>query len=73
MSSTGEISFKSDPDGADILVDGKYSGSTPSTIRIAAGDHSISVEKAHFASWKRTMSVAAGESVNVNASLEKLP
>jgi hypothetical protein len=72
VSSSGEITFKSDPDGADITVDGKFVGSTPTTIRIAPGDHDISVEKAHFAPWKRVMSVAAGGSVNVNATLEKL-
>lgn len=72
LSPAGEITFKSDPDGADITVDGKFVGSTPSTIRVAAGDHAISVEKAHFAAWKRTLSVAGGGSVSVNATLEKL-
>jgi hypothetical protein len=67
------ITFKSTPDGADITVDGKYVGSTPSTIQIGSGDHAITVEKAHFAPWKRDMTVVAGESVNVNATLENMP
>ncbi len=69
--SSSAITFKSDPDGADITIDGKYVGSTPSTIQVASGDHAIVVAKAHFVPWKRDMTVAAGAAVNVNASLEK--
>src|SRR5215472_12673604 len=33
------VEVRSNPDGADITVDGKYMGSTPSTLKLAAGDH----------------------------------
>ena len=64
------VSFGSTPDGADITVDGKYMGSTPSTLQLTPGDHTILIEKATFRPWKRTMTVSAGSS-NVNATLEK--
>lgn len=66
------VVVKSTPDGADIIVDGKYVGSTPSTVRLAPGDHAISVEKAGFRSWQRTMTASSGGIVTVDATLEKL-
>jgi PEGA domain-containing protein len=33
------VVLKSTPDGADVAVDGKYVGSTPSTLKLAPGDH----------------------------------
>jgi hypothetical protein len=68
---SGTVSFRSDPDAADITIDGKFVGTTPSSLQLAAGEHSIAIEKAHFSSWKRTMTIAAGSSVNVGVTLDK--
>jgi hypothetical protein len=65
------VSFKSDPDGADITVDGKYVGSTPSATRLTAGDHEIEIAKPGFKAWKRKMAVTTGGQVTVDAILEK--
>lgn len=65
------VVMKSTPDGADITVDGKYVGSTPSTVRLAAGDHTILIEKSGFKSWQRTMSVSPGGIATIDAALEK--
>lgn len=65
------ISVKSTPDGADITVDGKYVGSTPSTVRLAPGDHTVVIEKSGFKAWHRTMALSAGGNVNIDATLEK--
>jgi hypothetical protein len=64
---------KSTPDGADVMVDGKYMGSTPSTVRLATGDHAISVEKSGFKRWERTVTVNPGGIITVDAILEKNP
>jgi PEGA domain len=64
------IEIKSTPDSADISVDDKYVGSTPSTLRLATGDHRIKLEKAGFKPWEKTLTVTAGASATVNASLE---
>lgn len=61
---------KSTPDGADITVDGKYVGSTPSTVRLTPGDHTISIGKSGFRTWERTITVSPGGSVTINATLE---
>ena len=67
------VVLKSTPAGADLTVDGKYMGSTPSTVRLAAGDHVIVVGKSGFKPWQRTIAVNPGGIVNVDATLEKNP
>lgn len=70
---TSAVSIRSLPDGAEITVDGKYVGSTPSTLQLTSGDHTISIEKSGFKVWQRTISVTAGSSITVEANLEKIP
>jgi PEGA domain len=65
------VAVKSEPDGADITADGKFVGSTPSTLRLAAGDHVIVIEKSGYKAWKRTMTIASGESPTISATLDK--
>ncbi|MBZ5514712.1 MAG: PEGA domain-containing protein [Acidobacteriia bacterium] len=65
--------LKSDPPGADVTVDGKYMGSTPSTVRLAPGDHTVLFEKAGYRAWQRTMTVNPGGIVTIDTALEKLP
>ncbi|HVQ40491.1 MAG TPA: PEGA domain-containing protein [Pyrinomonadaceae bacterium] len=64
---------KSTPDGAEITIDGKYVGSTPSTLTLAAGEHTVKVEKQGFKLWERPMTVSTGGTLTVDATLEKLP
>jgi hypothetical protein len=65
------ITIKSLPDGAEITVDEKYMGSTPSTLRLSSGDHKIRLEKSGFKPWEKTLTVSNGESATVNPSLEQ--
>jgi hypothetical protein len=65
------VVVKSTPDGADVTVDGKFMGSTPSTVRLAPGDHEIVIEKTDFKTWRRTMSVTPGGIVTIDATLSK--
>jgi hypothetical protein len=64
------VEIKSTPDGAEITVDDKYMGSTPSTLRLSAGDHKIKVEKLGFKPWEKTLTVSSGGATTVNATLE---
>jgi hypothetical protein len=70
-SSVSSVDVKSSPDGAEITIDDKYMGSTPSTLKLPAGDHKIKLEKAGFKVWERTLAVAAGGNANINATLDK--
>ena len=67
------ISIKSAPEGAEISIDGKFVGSTPSTLRIKAGEHTISIKKVGFVLWERTMTLTSGGNVTVDAALEIAP
>ncbi len=68
---TCTMNIKSDPEAADITVDGKYSGSTPSTLRLAAGSHLLDVTKEGFGKWERTISTDAGGNITVDVTLQK--
>ncbi len=65
------VEIKSTPDGAEITVDEKFMGSTPSSLRLAVGDHKIKLGKSGFKTWERTMTVSAGATATVDATLEK--
>src|SRR5712664_2737314 len=65
------VDIKSTPDGAEITVDEKFMGSTPSSLRLAVGDHKIKLEKSGFKTWERTLTVAAGATATVATTLEK--
>jgi hypothetical protein len=67
------IVVKSIPDGADITVDGKFVGSTPSTVQLPPGDHTIALEKSGYKSWQRAMTVGAGATITIGPMLEKNP
>jgi hypothetical protein len=67
------ISVKSAPEGAEIEIDGLFVGSTPSTVPVKTGEHKIVIRKAGHLPWERTLAVAAGSSLTIEAALEKTP
>jgi len=54
------IEISSNPMGADIEVDGKFVGNTPSSIGVAPGDHTVKVSKSGFAEWERKITTSTG-------------
>jgi hypothetical protein len=65
--------FASEPPGAEIYVDGKFSGNTPSSLALAPGTHALCVAAPHFKEWTRTLATRAGSQVNIRAVLEAEP
>jgi hypothetical protein len=65
-----KLSVNSTPEGADIEVDGNFVGNTPSILELAAGDHTVSVKKAGFKTWEKTIKISGGD-VTLKAELEK--
>ncbi len=63
------IMLESTPTGADVAIDGKFVGNTPSTVEVAAGSHQLTVSKKGFTDWTRTLNVTGG-SIHVNATLD---
>jgi PEGA domain len=67
------VVIKSDPVGAEITVGDKFMGTTQSTLKLAPGEHTISISKSGYKEWKRTITLNPGSEITLDASLEKLP
>ncbi len=65
------VEFGSTPDGADIVIDGNLVGSTPSTLRLTPGHHSIEIRMAGYRTWSRIMVVDPESHPSVRATLIK--
>lgn len=63
------VAIASEPAGADVEVDGKFVGNTPTSVTLVPGDHTIKINKKGYKSWERTLTTS-GTSANVNAELE---
>jgi hypothetical protein len=68
LSST--IELKSDPDGAEISVDGKYVGNAPTTLHLPIGDHTIKFERPGYKPWERTLTITQGVTTTITAGLQ---
>jgi len=68
VAAAGQIDVSSTPPGADIEIDGKFVGSTPSSLTVTPGDHEITVKKSGFAVWERKITVSSGH-ININTEL----
>ena len=66
-----QVTVKSTPDGADIMLDGKFVGSTPSTFQIEPGDHSVRVELDGFLPWEKSLTITPGGQITLNANLQR--
>jgi cytoskeletal protein RodZ len=63
-----QVDISSTPAGADIEVDGKFWGNTPSSITLATGTHKVRVLKRGYRAWTRTVTTAGGD-VRLSAQL----
>ena len=63
-----EIAFTSTPDGADIELDGRFMGSTPSTIGVPGGDHTVRISKRGFQPFEKQLH-ATGGTITLHADL----
>lgn len=66
-----KCNFSSTPSGAEISIDGKYVGSTPSEISLSTGTHVVVFTNPGFNQWKRELTVLSDSELTVNAVLQK--
>jgi hypothetical protein len=66
-----KCNFSSAPSGAEITLDGRYVGSTPSVVGISTGNHVVVLFMPGFERWKRELTVSSGSELNVSATLQK--
>jgi S1-C subfamily serine protease len=69
----GTVTITSDPDGAEIIVDDKFVGSTPAKLKLAAGSHVMVIRSAGLAEWKRTLEILKDSQVTLKPVLERAP
>lgn len=69
---TVRCSFASIPAGAEVTLDGRYVGSTPSTLGVGIGNHVVVISMPGFSQWKREFAVTSGSELTVNAVLQKV-
>ena len=68
---TGFLIVVSDPLDADVYIDGKYSGKTVKVITdISVGTHELEISKQGYYSVKKTVTISAGETININETLQ---
>ena len=48
-------------------------GTTQSTLKLTAGDHTITISEAGYKDWKRTITLNVGSEITLDAVLEKIP
>jgi PEGA domain len=63
--------FASTPAGADISIDDKYVGNTPSEIELTVGTHAVVFSMQGFTQWKRDLTVMSASELTVSAILQK--
>ena len=74
ISASGTLVVSSDPDGADVLVNGISRGTTPCRIdRIPDGSVTIEIKVPGFESHTRQVMLAAGEIQKIDVPLKALP
>ena len=69
----GSVTISSNPPGADIYVDGKFVGQTPSTIHLPSGLHRIEVKSRGKQAWERNLDVMKDSQLTLHPTLEESP
>ena len=68
---TGIVSVKTWPEGADVSVDGAFVGNAPAELKLPPGKHTVGVAAAGYKPWSRELTVLAGSTATLNATLDK--
>ena len=69
----GAISIISTPLLGNVKLDGKDVGKTPRRVdNVLIGKHTVEITMPNYMSWRRDITVAKGETLNLSATLEKV-
>jgi hypothetical protein len=63
------LNVASNPDGAEIEIDGAFMGNAPAVLELEPGDHTVTLRKAGYRLWQRKMRVSGGQA-RLNGLLE---
>jgi hypothetical protein len=68
---TVAIVIMSAPEGAEVEVDGKVAGNTPSSISVKSGQHAVRVSHDGFKVWTCILITSAGGQISLDAHLDR--
>ncbi|MBN1194419.1 MAG: PEGA domain-containing protein [Methanomicrobiaceae archaeon] len=67
---TGTLDLTSSPDGAEIYIDGVFRETTPATLDVSEGRHSLELRKEGYAQWSQDITVIAGKKYYLSGTLK---
>jgi len=70
---SGQITITSDPDAAEIFVDGKFVGNTPATLKLSAGPHLFLLKSPSRPDYSRTVEVPKSSKLTLKALFDLPP
>ena len=65
------VDLTTNPNAADVYVDGQFNGNSPATLKLKPGKHVIRVSMTGYSDWTRDITTDAGASVHLSATLQK--
>ncbi len=66
-----QLTITSQPDGAEIEINGEFIGNTPTTITTVDGKVTIKVTKNGYQPWERTLTLAGGDKRTIAVEMSK--
>ena len=73
VAEVGFLSISSEPNGADIYVDGKHCGMTNKVVTdLAEGSHTLKLEKQGYVTLTKTINITKGETLQLNETLQTI-
>jgi len=69
--SQGVVKITSNPEGAEVDIDGAYTGQSPRSPALAPGEHKLKLQKKGYKDWERKIMIAAGETLEVSVEMER--
>jgi serine protease Do len=69
----GQLTITSEPDAAEIYVDGKFHGNAPATLKLPAGQHAILLKSPGRPDFIRTLELPKSSKLNLKAVLDTPP
>lgn len=70
---SGIVEIESDPSRADIYIDWKFAGQTPSTLHLACGPHHVELKASGRQNWERQLELSKDSRVTLHPVLEPQP
>ena len=66
----GTLTISSEPDAAEIYVDGKFHGNTPGTLKLPAGSHTVLLKSPGLPDYSRTLDVLKSSKLTLKATFQ---